>query len=138
LSVPAIRQPELVTAPSGETGGVKLRARRCTCGHLFFPSHVYGCERCGRDGASTHGFDLEPRGRLEARATIYEHPKLAAPFLVGRVILDAGLTLAVRLTRACGDLPPGARVRGALVSEKESEGGATWFDLHFEPDGERP
>lgn len=134
---PVLRQPALVAAPSDEGADVKLRARRCACGHLFFPPHAYGCERCGRDEGETHSVELEARGVLRALATVHQHPKLPVPFSLGRVALDAGVSIDVVLTRSSQEPTIGLRVRGVLVLAGTNESGAELFDLRFEPEDHR-
>jgi uncharacterized OB-fold protein len=129
---PVLRQPALVEAPAGSRELPKLRARQCACGRIFFPPHDYGCEQCGRDGTATHAITLEARGVVAALATVHQHPKLPVPFALGRVTLDAGISVDVRLAHTHGDPYLGARVHGVLVRDASSESGAVLLDLHFE------
>jgi uncharacterized OB-fold protein len=80
--------------------------------------------------------NLEARGVLVAIATVYQHPKLPVPFVLGRVTLDAGLSIDARLTCPHDDVALGARMRGVLVGEAVSESRAELLDLRFGPETE--
>jgi len=119
---PIIRNSSVVLAEPGSPFP-KLRARRCACGHVFCPPHAYGCERCGRAGDATAEVQLEPRGTLTALATVRVHTKLPTPYSLGRVTLDDGPVLDVRLDDDAR-LAIGSRVRARLVSVSDPSGEA--------------
>jgi uncharacterized OB-fold protein len=81
--------------------------------------------------------ELEARGVLRALATVHQHPKLPVPFSLGRVALDAGVSIDVVLTRSSQEPTIGLRVRGVLVLAGTNESGAELFDLRFEPEDHR-
>jgi uncharacterized OB-fold protein len=133
---PVLRLPALVVARldgtrPADSGGLRIRARRCGCGHVFHPPHAYGCERCGREGTATEPVDLEPCGVLCAFATVHTHPKLPTPFTLGRVALDAGPAIDVWLDGVWTQDMLGERVRGTLVPGGGADSGAPLLDLRF-------
>ena len=129
-----IRRPALVLAePDGASP--KLRARRCACGYLACPPHNYGCERCGDSCSNSVDVQLVPRGVLTALTSVYVHAKLATPYAVGRVTLDDGPVLDVRLEDV-GELAIGSRVLGRLFASTDAAG-VEALDLHFVREGQR-
>jgi uncharacterized OB-fold protein len=112
----------------------KLVARRCRCGAVFHPPHGHGCERCGLPGAATTEVEIEPRGVLTAVTTVSVHPKLPVPYRLGRVLLDDGLAIDVRLD-AGAELGIGARVRARLF-EESGAAGAERVDCRFVAEGD--
>ncbi len=102
-----------------------LLARRCQCGHVFHPAHDFGCEACG--SLVSASVELEARGVLMAVATVYFHPALATPFAVGRVLLDAGLLVEVRLEGPADGFEIGQRVRAVA----NDEGGVAALECRF-------
>jgi uncharacterized OB-fold protein len=131
LPDPVLRQPTLVSLPSGSEGPPMIRARRCVCGHVFHPPHPYGCEKCGRDGSATEPTELEARGTLTALATVHVHPKLPTPFSVGRVTLDGGPVIEAWLGGEAAEAMLGTRVRATLVPGVAADSGAPVRDLRF-------
>lgn len=130
-----VRRPALVVA---EPGSVlpRLRARRCSCGHVACPPQTFGCERCGEPKGAAVGIELETRGVLTALTTIYVHPKLKTPYGVGRVALDSGPVLDVLLDGAA-ELAIGSRVEGRLVPALDASG-VEALDLHFAREEQTP
>ena len=124
-SEPARRSPFVAKAGSPP----KLLAQRCRCGAIFHPPHVYGCERCGLPGAATVEVEIEPRGVLTAVTTVRVHPKLPVPYRLGRVLLDDGLVIDVRLD-AGAEVGIGARVRARFFEEVDATG-AEKIDCRF-------
>lgn len=123
-----IRKPALVLAePSGLRP--QLRARRCACGYVACPPQGYGCERCGEPASAAVDLVLETRGVLTALTTVHVHPKLKTPYGLGRVTLDGGPALDVRLEDEAA-LAIGSRVEGRLVAAQDAAG-VTALDLHF-------
>lgn len=123
-----VRRPALVLVEPG-SNRPKLRARRCACGYVACPPQGYGCERCGEPASSATDAVLETRGVLTALTTVYAHPKLQTPYGVGRVTLDGGPVLDVRLDGE-PELSIGSRVEGRLVAAQDGAG-ASALDLHF-------
>jgi uncharacterized protein len=111
------------------SGRPKLRARRCACGHVACPPQLYGCERCGEPASAAADVALATRGVLTALTTVHVHPKLQTPYGVGRVTLDGGPVLDVRLEGEA-ELSIGSRVEGRLVATQDGAGTAA-LDLHF-------
>jgi len=127
-----IRRPALVLAESAGASP-KLRARRCACGYVACPPHNYGCERCGASCRESVDVQLIPSGVLTALTSVYVHAKLATPYAVGRVTLDAGPVLDVRLEDV-SELAIGSRVLGGLFASTDAAG-VEALDLHFGPEG---
>ena len=120
-------QPELYGAEAG--GEVRLHGMRCICGHVAFPFHRLGCERCGR----TQGQEqvaLKAKGTLAAAVCVHLHmgSHHKAPFYLGAIRLDDGPM--VRALLGGDGHPPGATVVGELV-ESVSAVGTPGLDLRF-------
>ncbi|MET1084710.1 MAG: hypothetical protein ABWY12_16940 [Burkholderiales bacterium] len=91
--------------------GIVLLGQRCACGHVAFPRHSYGCERCGRvDGQEDA--QLDPLGTVLAVATAHVQLNAAPeiPFTVGIVRLSSGPIVRAFVEAA---LAPGDQARGA-------------------------
>lgn len=116
---PSIKKPTLVMAEEGSSP--KLRARRCACGHVFFPPQPYGCERCGQPGSAQSEHPVDARGVLTAVATVHVHTKRKVPYGIGRVTLDAGPAIDVCLVDEAA-LAVGQRVSGRLVAVPDASG----------------
>jgi uncharacterized protein len=128
---PSVRKPALVQATSAPAIP-QLRARRCECGHVFFPPQAYGCERCGRlPGAQAEAL-LDARGVLTAVAAVRVHTKRPVPYWVGRIALDGGPVIDAVLTDADG-LASGRRVVGRLVAVADASG-VEALDCLFAPE----
>ena len=123
-----VRRHALVLAEPGQSLP-KLRARRCVCGYVACPPQAYGCERCGEPASAAADVVLETRGVLSALTTVHVHPKLQTPYGVGRVALDGGPVLDVRLEGEA-ELSIGSRVEGRLVATQDVAG-VSALDLHF-------
>lgn len=132
---PVLRQPTLVAASPDRMGMLKIRARRCACGHVFYPPHPYGCEKCGRDAAATEPMEIDARGVLTALAIVHVHPKLPTPFALGRITLDAGPVVEAWLGGEPAAVTLGARVRATLVQGGATDSGAAILDVRFVPEG---
>jgi hypothetical protein len=63
---------------------------------------------------------------------VHQHPKLPVPFVLGRVALDAGISVDVRVVSKQRDPQLGSRVLGVLVPAGSSESSAVVLDLCFE------
>lgn len=123
----SVQKPALVLAEPGSSP--RLRAVRCECGHVFFPPQSYGCERCGRSGAALAEQPVATRGVLVALATVHVHSKRKVPYTLGRVTLDDGPTVDVRLVD--GETHRiGQRVSGRLVAVPDASGGEA-LDCQF-------
>lgn len=121
---PSVRKPALVLAEPAPDGGPvqpRLRARKCECGHVFFPPQSYGCEHCGRPSSALVDAPVEAAGVLTAVAVVRAHPKRAVPYSVGRIALDAGPVIEGVLV-ASDALALGKRVRGTLVPVTDASG----------------
>jgi uncharacterized protein len=127
-----LRHPQLVSA-SGPAELPRLRARRCACGYVFHPPHGFGCERCGRSGEETQPIEIAAEGVLAAFATVHAHPRLPAPYVVGRIALDGGAVLDAWIDGTEASLRLGQRVQGKLVSGGTNDTGEPLFDLRFAP-----
>ncbi|MET0343790.1 MAG: zinc ribbon domain-containing protein [Polyangiales bacterium] len=131
---PSVRKPALVLAEPASDGGApkpRLRARKCECGHVFFPPQSFGCERCGRPASALSDAPLEAAGVLTAIAVVRAHPKRAVPYAVGRIALDAGPVIEAVLA-GTDDVVLGARVRGSLVPATDASG-VEALDCMFAP-----
>ena len=128
---PSIRKPALVRAESA-SAPPQLRAKKCACGHVFFPPQPYGCERCGQPPSAQTEAPFEARGVLTALAAVRVHSKRPVPYWVGRIALDGGPVIDGVLTNAEG-LAIGARVAGRLVPVADASG-VEALDCLFAPE----
>ena len=128
---PRIRKPALVRAESA-SAAPQLRAKRCTCGHVFFPPQPYGCERCGLPACAQSEVALDARGVLTALAAVRVHTKRPVPYWVGRIALDGGPVIDAVLTGA-EQLAVGERVSGRLVPVADASG-VEALDCLFTPE----
>jgi uncharacterized protein len=124
---PTVKKPTLVLVEEGASP--KLRARRCACGHVFFPPQPYGCERCGQPASAQVEHLVDPRGVLTAVATVHAHTKRKVPYGIGRVTLDDGPSIDVCLVDGAA-LTVGQRVSGRLVAVADA-GGVEALDCLF-------
>jgi len=128
-----LSHPDLYTSRDGAT--VELLGMRCgVCGYVAFPRQRYGCEKCGATGAALADVDLSTDGRLASYATVHMHQakNIAAPFVIGEVVLDAGPTVRATMVESNDDaLEVGARVTGRLYPAPSVDGAATKFELRF-------
>lgn len=114
-----------------------LLGSRCECGYVHFPPQTYGCEQCGRYGASLHESALSGRGQVLSVATVHIHQAkadpdvmpLEAPFTLATVQLDDGPRIRGLLTDDCTDAVPGMSVCTTLVDVGRD--GHTVLDLRF-------
>jgi len=72
---------------------------------------------------------------LTALATVHVHPKLPTPFSLGRVTLDAGPSIEVRLGGTPAEAMLGTRVCATLVPGAAADSGAPVLDIRFVPEG---
>ncbi len=105
----------------------------CECGFVFFPMQTYGCELCGRHGASLQPRLLKGRGVLVASALVQMHADKTrpAPFTIVEVALDDGPTIRTLLADGTAEPAPGATMRAVLASVGPSETGDDLVDLRF-------
>ena len=132
------RHETLFTVPEAEDTPPALLAGRCSCGHIFFPPHRFGCEACGAGPDEIAIIEIAAKGILRAFACSHRetHPDGSTPYIVGEVLLDAGPALPVVLTaRHETSLSPGMRVVGKLVPDKENDKGQVYVDCFFAPEG---
>jgi len=131
---PSVRKPALVRAESAtpRSATPQLRARKCECGHVFFPPQAYGCERCGRPPGAQTEAPLDARGVLTALAAVRVHTKRPVPYWVGRIALDGGPVIDGVLTEADA-LAIGKRVAGRLVAVTDASG-VEALDCLFAPE----
>lgn len=109
-----------------------LGGKCLACGQAMFPLQHYGCESCGSE--KIEACALNGRGRLIASAEVFMDagPNRPAPFIVGSIIQDDGVSV-----RAVLDVPPGTRLTPGtimvtrLVPETRPERGT--HDLRFVP-----
>lgn len=135
MSEPTPPLPSVILAQPGSPFP-KLRARRCACGHVTCPPHTFGCERCGRSGSESDEVELDPRGVLTALATVRVHTKLPTPYNLGRVALDDGPVLDVRLDDDAR-IVRGSRVRARLFTRSDASG-AQSIDCRFALEEQAP
>jgi uncharacterized OB-fold protein len=115
----------------------ELLGGRCTCGHLFFPPHRYGCEVCGGGEESITIVKLPSRGEIKSFAVTRLQNRYdgKGPLIVGEVLLDDGpCVVSVIDCLDENDLTVGLRVSGKLVPAGE-EGGRAIVDFVFAPEG---
>ena len=128
-----LSHPDLYASRDGAT--VELLGMRCgSCGYVAFPRQRYGCEKCGATGAALADVGLPTDGRLASYATVHMHQAkgIAAPFVIGEVLLDAGPTVRATMVEPDDELlDVGARVTGRLHPAPSAEGAATKFELRF-------
>ena len=129
-----LSHPDLYAARDGAT--VELLGMRCgSCGYVAFPRQRYGCEKCGATGAALADVGLATDGKLASFATVHMHQAkggIAAPFVIGEVVLDAGPTVRATMVEPNDEsLDVGARVTGRLHPAPSAEGAATKFELRF-------
>jgi hypothetical protein len=128
-----VLKPDLYAQPDGDAVPL-LRGGRCRCGHVFFPMHAYGCEKCGATGDALQPAALPARGTLVASARVLMHARKdrEPPFVVLSVRLDDGPVVRTLLDRDTQQtLPIGARMAGRLAEVGRSEAGAPLVDLRF-------
>jgi uncharacterized OB-fold protein len=131
------RKKSLFTVPSSPEDPPELLGGSCTCGHLFFPPHRYGCEVCGGDEGRISIVKMPARGVIKSYAVAHlqNRPAGRGPLVVGEVLLDAGpCVTAVLDSRDENKLTVGGRVSGKLVSVGE-ESGRVIVDCVFAPEG---
>lgn len=114
------RQKSLFTVPASVEDPPSLLCGRCSCGHVFFPPHRFGCEDCGA-GQEAITISEEPAtGILKAFAVVHgqSRPDGKGPLVVGRVLLDNGPSIMATLdVENQGELAAGQRVCGTLVPD---------------------
>jgi hypothetical protein len=105
--------------------GVVLLAMRCRdCGYVAFPRQRYGCEKCG--ALAAEDVELATTGTLASFATVHLHQSksIAAPFVIGEIVLDGGPTLRITLEESADAvLRTGARMKGVLHALAGDEAG---------------
>jgi uncharacterized protein len=120
---------------AGQDGSddVILHGGGCECGFVFFPMQTYGCEVCGRHGASLQPRSLKGRGVLIASALVRIHADKTrpTPFTIVEVALDDGPTVRTLLAEGTAEPAPGAPMRAVLVPVGPSETGEDLVDLRF-------
>ena len=118
-----------------EPSGPVLQGGRCNgCGYIFFPMQVYGCEQCG--SLDLVEATLGGSGRLASSALVHVHPdpELKAPFMIGSIELDSGVTVrAIVDVEADACLEIGDRMEAITVAKPRRAVGDV--DLRFVPIG---
>lgn len=110
-----------------------LLGGRCTCGHVFFPMHDYGCERCGRHGHAVSKQDLSGRGTLLAAAVVHIHgdKTRAVPFMIGKIALDDGPVVRTLIAGNRSGMIPGQQMVTTIICVGKPEDGQPIQDLRF-------
>src|SRR5262245_46017589 len=133
MTEPVLRTPTLVSFGAGARRPAII-AGRCGCGQLAYPLQSHGCERCGRVGTDFERVEIAACGVLTAIATVYVHPKLPTPFVLGRITLDGGPSIEAWLDAPPDALVVGTRVEGRLVPGTD-EAGTPVLDCRFAAEG---
>ncbi|MFT3852501.1 MAG: hypothetical protein QM733_07180 [Ilumatobacteraceae bacterium] len=103
-----------------DDGAPVLHGVRClACGATMFPPQRYGCEACGAFGDRLVDTTIPTEGRLHSYTTVYLHPKLPTPFLVGEIATSAGPLVRTRL--AVDSPVLGMPVVGHVVDDGERQ-----------------
>jgi uncharacterized OB-fold protein len=132
------RQKRLFTLPDSPKEKPALLGGRCSCGHVFFPPHRFGCDRCGAPPEEIEIAKLEARGVLTCFAVAHRQsrPDGDTPLVVGTVSLDSGPAVEVMLdVRDADALSVGQRVEGRLLEGRRDDAGRTRFEFAFAPEG---
>ncbi|HUY27402.1 MAG TPA: OB-fold domain-containing protein [Candidatus Binataceae bacterium] len=131
--------PELY--PADPAGDPVIYAGKCAaCGYVFFPPQRYGCEACGALPERLETAPMPARGRLHSYATVhlYQGKDLAAPFVIGVVVLNGGPAIRATLTnRDEAGLAIGDPMRGVLVGAGTDPDGSELVELRFAKDEAR-
>ncbi len=129
-----LSHPDLYRRADGDT--VALLGMRCSsCGYVAFPRQRFGCDKCGAVGESLRDVELGSSGTLTSFATVHMHQakSIAAPFVIGEVVLEDGPTVRATMVEADdAALRIGARVVGRLYPAPAApDAPAQKFELRF-------
>lgn len=136
LRVP--RQESLFTVPASPGDPPALLCGECSCGHVFFPPHRFGCEACGAGPDAVSVVEYPARGTLKAFTAVHgqSRPDGKSPLVLGQVLLDSGPSIAAILdVQDQESLVAGEKVYGTLVPAVEDSKGRTVVDLLFSTEG---
>ncbi len=132
------KQESLFLVPASPDASPSLLCGRCSCGHVFFPPHGFGCEACGADPDAITITELSSKGVLKTFVVAYQQGRIMGtePLIVGEVLLDDGPAISVVLdARDEKELSIGQRVHGILVPGEEDSEGQVMVDCLFAPEG---